>query len=61
MEGGALWGAGDEGWLGSSAARAREMSISSCVRFLDCRKAIRFSSDALATDGSCRTTKPVSR
>lgn len=49
-------GAGAAGWLGSSdAARASDTSISSCVRFFDCRKAIRFSTGALATDGSWRT------
>jgi hypothetical protein len=50
-----VWGGGDEGRLGSSAARASETSTSSCVRFLDWRKAMRFSRGALATDGSWRT------
>lgn len=49
-------GAVGAGWLGSSdAARASETSISSCVRFFDWRKAMRFSTGALATDGSWRT------
>ena len=38
-----------------SPALARERSISSCVRFLDCRKAMRLSSAELATEGSWRT------
>jgi hypothetical protein len=54
--GGADVGGGGAGWLGSSAAaRARETSTSSWVRFFDWRKAMRFSRGALATDGSCRT------
>jgi len=47
-------------WLASSDARASETSISSCVRFLDWRKAMRFSSGALATEGSCRTGPLIS-
>lgn len=51
-------GAGDvamtEGFA-DSPTRARDASISSCVRFLDWRKAIRLSKGALATMGSCRT------
>lgn len=53
---------GGGGWLGSSAAaRARDTSTSSCVRFFDWRKAMRFSRGALATDGSCRTRWQMSK
>ena len=38
-----------------SPALANETSISSCVRFLDCRKAIRLSRAEEATEGSWRT------
>jgi len=37
---------------GSSPARARERSISSWVRFLDWRKAMRLSIEEVATEGS---------
>lgn len=40
---------------GSSPALERARSISSCVRFLDWRKATLFSTDDCATEGSCRT------
>jgi hypothetical protein len=39
----------------SPPARARATSTSSCVRFLDWRKAIRFSMGDADTLGSCRT------
>ena len=43
------------GALDPSLALAREISISSCVRFLDWRKAMRLSRAELATEGSWRT------
>ena len=42
------------GWE-ESPARERATSISSCVRFLDRRKAIRLSRGEVTTEGSCRT------
>lgn len=41
----------------SSPARAIAISISSCVRFFDCKNATRFSSGDDATDGSWRTKR----
>jgi len=54
-----LGGGGGEGAFsddgGGSPALARETSISSCVRFLDWRKAVRLSRVEAATEGSWRT------
>lgn len=42
---------------GASPTRARAAEISSGVRFLDFRKAMRFSTGEAATDGSWRTVR----
>ena len=47
------WGCDD----GTSPALAKETSISSCVRFLDLRNAIRLSREEAATEGSWRTAQ----
>ena len=45
----------------SSPALAKAVSISSCVKFLLWRKAVRLSSGEAATDGSWRTNGRVQR